>query len=131
MRGDVLAAKAARREEVWAALTEAGAARFPGARGRIPNFVGAEAAAERLRGTAAWTRARTAMALQYAAAGAIPTVEHDFRLDLIVTPARVIEVKRRGRAGPRRAVSGGTSWTTTRSPRSRCCSGWRPSRGRG
>lgn len=56
---DVLAAKAALREEVWAALTEAGAARFPGARNRISNFVGAEAAAERLRATPAWAQAAT------------------------------------------------------------------------
>jgi 5-formyltetrahydrofolate cyclo-ligase len=34
-------------------------ARFPGAEGRIPNFTGAEAAAERLRGTDAWQTART------------------------------------------------------------------------
>ena len=34
-------------------------ARFPGPRNRIPNFVGAEAAAERLRGTDAWRRAAT------------------------------------------------------------------------
>ena len=34
-------------------------ARFPGAAGRIPNFTGAEAAAERLRGTKAWPAART------------------------------------------------------------------------
>ncbi|HEX2297104.1 MAG TPA: 5-formyltetrahydrofolate cyclo-ligase, partial [Pseudonocardiaceae bacterium] len=33
-------------------------ARFPGARGRIPNFVGAEAAADLLRGTEVWRRAR-------------------------------------------------------------------------
>ena len=45
----MLAAKAALRQEVWAALTAAGVARFPGAAGRIPNFTGAEAAAERLR----------------------------------------------------------------------------------
>jgi len=55
----VLTAKAALREEVWSALQEAGGARFPGARGRIPNFVGAEAAAERLRGTDGWQRAAT------------------------------------------------------------------------
>lgn len=54
---EVLAAKRALREEVWQALSDVGAARFPGAHGRIPNFVGAEAAAERLRGTAAWRRA--------------------------------------------------------------------------
>ncbi len=47
---DVLAEKQKLREEVWAALADAGAERFPGARGRIPNFVGAEQAAERLRG---------------------------------------------------------------------------------
>lgn len=55
----VLEAKRALREEAWAALQDAGAARFPGARGRIPNFVGAEAAAERLRGTGAWKGAAT------------------------------------------------------------------------
>src|SRR5687768_8540494 len=36
------------RERVWARLEDAGAARFPGAKGRIPNFDGAAAAAERL-----------------------------------------------------------------------------------
>lgn len=56
------AAKAALREEVWSALTAARAARFPGAAGRIPNFVGAEAAAERLRSTEAWRAARTVKA---------------------------------------------------------------------
>jgi 5-formyltetrahydrofolate cyclo-ligase len=55
----VLAAKADLRDEVWAALTAAGAARFPGARGRIPNFTGAEAAARRLAGTDAWEQAAT------------------------------------------------------------------------
>jgi 5-formyltetrahydrofolate cyclo-ligase len=34
-------------------------ARFPGAAGRIPNFTGAEAAAERLRATPDWQAART------------------------------------------------------------------------
>jgi 5-formyltetrahydrofolate cyclo-ligase len=58
----VLAAKAALRDEVWAALAASAAARFPGAYGRIPNFVGAEAAAERLRGTEAWQRAATVKA---------------------------------------------------------------------
>lgn len=212
---DVGAAKAALRDEVWSALKEAGAARFPGAAGRIPNFVGAEEAAERLRGTEAWRRARTVKAnpdapqwpvrqraledgktvfmavprlvdehpfflldpahladsprkassirgasrsarrigveelepvdlvvagcvaagqdgarlgkgggfsdlefalaseagligpatiavttvhdLQVRAAGVVPTVDHDFRLDLVVTPTRVIEAPRRGR----------------------------------
>ena len=58
----LLAAKRELREEVWSALTAAGGARFPGAAGRIPNFVGAEAAAERLRGVPAWKRARTVKA---------------------------------------------------------------------
>jgi 5-formyltetrahydrofolate cyclo-ligase len=55
----LLAAKAALREEVWAALSAAKVARFPGAAGRISNFVGAEAAAQRLRATPSWRRART------------------------------------------------------------------------
>ncbi|HEY2947252.1 MAG TPA: 5-formyltetrahydrofolate cyclo-ligase [Micromonosporaceae bacterium] len=56
---DLLAAKAVLREEVWAALGAARVARFPGAAGRIPNFAGAEAAAERLRATDEWRRAGT------------------------------------------------------------------------
>ncbi len=59
---DLLAAKAALREEVWQALRAAKASRFPGAAGRIPNFAGAEAAAERLRSTPEWHRARTVKA---------------------------------------------------------------------
>ncbi|HSK96970.1 MAG TPA: 5-formyltetrahydrofolate cyclo-ligase [Euzebyales bacterium] len=47
------------REETWAALQDAGVARFPGARGRIPNFTGAEAAAERLAQAQRWQRAAT------------------------------------------------------------------------
>lgn len=58
----LLAAKAALREAVWSDLAEAGAGRFPGIRNRIPNFVGAEAAAERLRDTRAWREARTVKA---------------------------------------------------------------------
>src|SRR5262249_20187862 len=55
----VLAAKAALRGEVWAAVSAARVAGFPGAFGRTPNFTGAEAAAERLRATPEWQRART------------------------------------------------------------------------
>lgn len=55
---EVLAAKAALREEVWAAMSAAGVARFPGAENRIPNFTGAEAAAQRLRETLEWRSAR-------------------------------------------------------------------------
>ena len=56
---DVLAAKADLRDEVWSAMRAAKVARFPGAVGRIPNFTGAEAAAERLRATPQWQAART------------------------------------------------------------------------
>jgi 5-formyltetrahydrofolate cyclo-ligase len=53
----VLAAKAELRDEVWSAMRTAKVARFPGAAGRIPNFTGAEAAAERLRATPQWQAA--------------------------------------------------------------------------
>jgi 5-formyltetrahydrofolate cyclo-ligase len=49
--------KQAVRERVWALLRERGVARFPGARGRIPNFTGAEAAAERLATLDEWRAA--------------------------------------------------------------------------
>ncbi|MGQ0574547.1 MAG: 5-formyltetrahydrofolate cyclo-ligase [Pseudonocardia sp.] len=55
----LLAAKAALRDEVWTALDRPGVARFPGPRNRISNFVGAEAAAQRLRTLEAWLGART------------------------------------------------------------------------
>ena len=57
-RPEDLAAKAALRGEVWSAMTAAHVARFPGAAGRIPNFTGAEAAAELLRARPEWERAR-------------------------------------------------------------------------
>jgi 5-formyltetrahydrofolate cyclo-ligase len=50
--------KQAIREQVWSLLTERGVARFPGAMGRIPNFIGAEAAAKRLAESPAWRAAR-------------------------------------------------------------------------
>ncbi|MEJ2866162.1 5-formyltetrahydrofolate cyclo-ligase [Actinomycetospora sp. OC33-EN08] len=56
---ETLAAKQELREHVWARLTEEKQARFPGARNRIPNFVGAEKAADRLRDTDVWHNART------------------------------------------------------------------------
>ena len=59
---ELLAAKAALRREVWDAMAQPGIARFPGPRNRIPNFVGAERAAERLQTTPAWQRARTVKA---------------------------------------------------------------------
>jgi 5-formyltetrahydrofolate cyclo-ligase len=59
---DVLAAKAALRAEVWSAMRAAKVARFPGAAGRIPNFTGAEAAAQLLRALPAWVQAATVKA---------------------------------------------------------------------
>jgi 5-formyltetrahydrofolate cyclo-ligase len=56
---DVLAAKALIREDVWSSLAVPGVSRFPGPLGRIPNFVGAEAAAERLRALPEWDAAVT------------------------------------------------------------------------
>jgi 5-formyltetrahydrofolate cyclo-ligase len=50
--------KPALRARYWAAIREAGAARFPGVEGRIPNFVGAEAAAARLAETTEFRAAR-------------------------------------------------------------------------
>ena len=47
------------RADVWRAMDREGVARFPGAAGRIPNFAGAEAAAERLADHPSWTKART------------------------------------------------------------------------
>ena len=55
----LLDAKAALRERVWADLDQPGVARFPKPANRIPNFVGAEAAARRLAETAEWAGAAT------------------------------------------------------------------------
>jgi 5-formyltetrahydrofolate cyclo-ligase len=52
--------KQALRERVWDDLEDSGTARFPfPPHGRIPNFAGADAAADRLRDLAVWTRAET------------------------------------------------------------------------
>jgi 5-formyltetrahydrofolate cyclo-ligase len=51
-------AKDAVREWVWTLLERERVARFPGARGRIPNFAGAPAAAARLASLPAWRAAR-------------------------------------------------------------------------
>jgi 5-formyltetrahydrofolate cyclo-ligase len=51
-------AKQAIRERVWALLEREGVARFPGAKGRIPNFAGAPAAAARLASLPQWGTAR-------------------------------------------------------------------------
>jgi 5-formyltetrahydrofolate cyclo-ligase len=50
--------KQAVRERVWTLLETKRAARFPGTRGRIPNFVGAEAAADRLASLPEWQNAQ-------------------------------------------------------------------------
>ncbi len=47
------------RDRIWQAMTESKVAAFPGARGRIPNFVGAGLAAEKVFETDAWKRAET------------------------------------------------------------------------
>jgi 5-formyltetrahydrofolate cyclo-ligase len=46
------------RAYVWKLLQHKKVARFPGAHGRIPNFTGAEACAERLAGTRYWQMAK-------------------------------------------------------------------------
>ncbi|MBV9196134.1 MAG: hypothetical protein JO168_18515 [Solirubrobacterales bacterium] len=46
------------RKRIWDLLEREGAAKFPGARGRIPNFRGAERAAERLAELPEWQAAR-------------------------------------------------------------------------
>jgi 5-formyltetrahydrofolate cyclo-ligase len=50
--------KQAFRERVWKRMEARRVARFPGTRGRIPNFVGAEAATERLAELEEWRAAR-------------------------------------------------------------------------
>ncbi len=59
MRRDLPTSKAELREHVWRLLEARGVARFPGAKGRIPNFVGAERAALQLQSLPAWRQART------------------------------------------------------------------------
>lgn len=56
---EVLAHKRALREATWDRMVAAGVGRFPSPHNRIPNFVGAEAAAELLRAQPAWQSART------------------------------------------------------------------------
>jgi 5-formyltetrahydrofolate cyclo-ligase len=46
------------REEIWHTLMVNKVARFPGAQGRIPNYIGAEAAARQLTTLPVWQRAR-------------------------------------------------------------------------
>lgn len=53
----LLERKAELRDRIWSAIEDAGVGRFPGPRGRIPNFAGAGEAAERLRGRNEWKQA--------------------------------------------------------------------------
>lgn len=46
------------RGRVWKRIEDEGVGRFPGTRGRIPNFVGAETAAKRLDELDAWRKAK-------------------------------------------------------------------------
>ena len=46
------------RQQIWRLMEEKGVVRFPGAVGRIPNFVGAELAARLLRQSPIWQKAR-------------------------------------------------------------------------
>lgn len=46
------------RKRIWALLTKTETARFPGAAGRIPNFIGAEACAEKLAEAPYWKTAK-------------------------------------------------------------------------
>ena len=49
--------KAEIRQRVWQTIEREGVGRFPGTTGRIPNFIGAEHAAQLLREMAVWRRA--------------------------------------------------------------------------
>ena len=51
-------AKQAVRERVWALLERKRVARFPGAKGRVPNFAGASEAAARLASLSEWRATR-------------------------------------------------------------------------
>lgn len=58
MTGALPRSKTEVREMVWRTMEVRGAARFPGTKGRIPDFVGAERAAVHLRSLPAWRKAR-------------------------------------------------------------------------
>ena len=88
---DVLAAKAALRQEVWSAMRAARVARFPGAAGRIPNFTGAEAAAERLRGLPAWQKAAAMRAPMVPAPNTAP-----FSIRCFISASQMLRSERRG-----------------------------------
>lgn len=74
-------AKQEARERVWALLEQERAARFPGARGRIPNFAGPHDGETLL--------VTTVHPLQVVD-GDLPEADHDFRVDRIVAGEEVI-----------------------------------------
>ena len=91
--------KQAIRERIWSLFTERGVARFPGAVGRIPNFIGAEAAAEfalltELGLIGPWTTVATTVHQLQIVRPTIPMLGHDIPLDLIATPDEAIACPR-------------------------------------
>lgn len=56
--GQWITMKAEIRNAIWRLLTQQGLVRFPAAQGRIPNFAGAEKAAQHLRELTVWRRAQ-------------------------------------------------------------------------
>jgi 5-formyltetrahydrofolate cyclo-ligase len=100
------------RERVWSLLEGEGAARFPGARGRIPNFAGAEAAAERLAELPEWRRTKVVKANPDAPQLAVRSraLEEGKRVYMAVPRLRherpfLLLDPRRLRVAPRRAAS--------------------------
>jgi 5-formyltetrahydrofolate cyclo-ligase len=119
-------AKRAVRERVWGLLERERVARFPGAKSRIPNFAGAEAAAARLASHPAWRAARTVKAnpdapqlpvraraladgkLLYVAVPRLAEERPFLRLDpqrLDVPPRRAASISGSARAGRRVGVA--------------------------
>jgi len=112
--------KQALRERAWEAIRAAGAARFPGVEGRVPNFVGAEEAARQLAETSEWRSAATLkcnpdspqlpvrkLALEagktiYMAVPKLADPKPFWRLDpdeLTVAPHQAVSIKGAGRHG--------------------------------
>jgi 5-formyltetrahydrofolate cyclo-ligase len=119
------------RSDVWRAMDREGVARFPGARGRIPNFAGAKQAAERLAGHPAWTSAATlkvnpdspqtharrmALAEGKLLVMAVPRLrdEHPFRL---LDPRRLSEEERRQAATIKGAIHHGEATSLDEVPK--------------
>jgi 5-formyltetrahydrofolate cyclo-ligase len=109
------------RRDVWRAMDREGVSRFPGAEGRIPNFAGAKAAAERLARHPAWASAETikanpdspqtharrlALAQDRIVVMAVPRLrhQHPFRL---LDPRKLSEEERREAATIKGALKHG------------------------